>query len=98
MARVYPGGRADKLREHMKRRPIIAGNWKMNIDHLEAIQLVQKLSYRLDAKDYEAVEVVVCPAFTALRSVQTGTEADRIPIRLGAQICHWRQAGGDSGE
>ena len=82
----------------MKRRPIIAGNWKMNLNHLEAIQLVQKLSYRLDAKDYEAVEVVVCPAFTALRSVQTVTEADKIPIRLGAQNCHWEESGAYTGE
>src|SRR5207247_1210202 len=84
--------------EHMKRRPIIAGNWKMNLNHLDAIQLVQKLSYRLDAKDYEAVEVVVCPAFTALRSVQTVTEADKIPIRLGAQNCHWEESGAYTGE
>jgi len=82
----------------VKRRPIIAGNWKMNLTHLEAIQVVQKLSYSLDKKDYDATEVVVCPPFTALRSIQTVLEADRIPIRLGAQNCHWEEAGAFTGE
>ena len=54
-----------------ERKPIIAANWKMHKTHLEAIQAVQKLSYLLDRKDAERVEVVVCPPFTALRSVQT---------------------------
>jgi len=62
------------------RKPLMAGNWKMHYNHLEAIQVVQKLSYRLDNKDYDEVEVVVCPAFTALRSVQTTLESDKIPI------------------
>ena len=71
------------------RKPLMAGNWKMNHTHLEAIQVVQKLSYRLEKKDYDDVDVVVCPAFTALRSVQTTLEGDRIPIGLGAQNCHF---------
>ena len=71
------------------RKPLMAGNWKMHHTHLEAIQVVQKLSYRLEKKDYDEVEVVVCPAFTALRSVQTTLEGDRIPIGLGAQNCHF---------
>ena len=54
-----------------ERRPIIAANWKMHKTHLEAIQAVQKLSYLLDKDDAERVEVVICPPFTALRSVQT---------------------------
>ena len=54
-----------------ERRPIMAGNWKMHHTHLDAIQIVQKLSYRLEERDYDECEVVVCPAFTALRSVQT---------------------------
>ena len=65
------------------RKPIIAGNWKMHLTHLEAIHAVQKLAYSLDSKDYDEVDVVVCPAFTALRSVQTTLESDRIPIALG---------------
>jgi triosephosphate isomerase (TIM) len=80
------------------RMPLMAGNWKMHHNHLEAIQVVQKLSYRLDDKDYKNVEVVVCPAFTALRSVQTTLEGDRIPIGLGAQNCHWEPQGAFTGE
>jgi len=80
------------------RMPLMAGNWKMHHNHLEAIQVVQKLSYRLDDKDYKGVEVVVCPAFTALRSVQTTLEGDRIPIGLGAQNCHWEPKGAFTGE
>jgi len=80
------------------RKPMMAGNWKMNHNHLEAIQVVQKLSYRLDKKDYDDVEVVVCPSFTALRSVQTTLEGDRIPIGLGAQNCHFETAGAFTGE
>ena len=60
-----------------ERKPVIAGNWKMHHDHLVAIQVVQKLSYRLDEADYEACDVVVCPPFTDLRTLQTLIEADR---------------------
>ena len=82
----------------MARKPIIAGNWKMNLNHLEAIALVQKLHYNLRPQDYDAVDVVVCPAFPALRSVQTLLEGDRIPILLGAQNCHWEEKGAFTGE
>ena len=64
-----------------RRRPIIAANWKMHKTHLEAIQAVQKLSYLLDADDAERVEVVICPPFTALRSVQTLIDGDRLAVR-----------------
>ena len=80
------------------RRPIVAANWKMNKTHLEAIQAVQKLSYLLDAADAERVEVVVCPAFTALRSVQTLLDADRLAYGLGAQDVHWEEKGAFTGE
>ena len=80
------------------RKPLMAGNWKMNHTHLEAIQVVQKLSYRLDDSDYDACDVVVCPAFTALRSVQTTIDSDRIPIALGAQNCYWEASGAFTGE
>src|SRR4029078_4015526 len=80
------------------RKPLMAGNWKMHHNHLEAIQVVQKLSYRRDQKDYDEVEVVVCPPFTALRSVQTTLEGDRIEIGLGAQNCHWETHGAFTGE
>ncbi len=80
------------------RKPMMAGNWKMNHNHLEAIQVVQKLGFRLEAKDFDNVEVVVCPAFTALRSVQTTIDGDRLKIGLGAQNCHWENAGAYTGE
>jgi triosephosphate isomerase len=82
----------------MSRKDLMAGNWKMNATHLEAIQMVQKLGYRLEPDDYERVDVVVCPPFTALRSVQTVVEADHLPIRLGAQDCHWEESGAYTGE
>jgi triosephosphate isomerase len=82
----------------MTRRPIIAANWKMHHDHLVAIQVVQKLSYRLERDDYEACDVVICAPFTDLRTLQTLTEADRIPILLGAQNCHWQDRGAFTGE
>ena len=80
------------------RRLLIAGNWKMNLNHLEAIGLVQKLHYNLRPQDYDAVEVVVCPPFTSLRSVQTLIDGDRIPMGLGAQNCHWEDKGAYTGE
>jgi triosephosphate isomerase len=76
----------------------MAGNWKMHHTHLDAINVVQKLSYRLAPGDYDECEVVVCPAFTALRSVQTTIESDRIPIALGAQNVHWEPQGAFTGE
>jgi triosephosphate isomerase (TIM) len=81
-----------------ERRPIIAANWKMHKTHLEAIQAVQKLSYLLDAKRAEAVEVVVCPPHTALRSVQTLIDSDRLPYALGAQNVHPDEKGAFTGE
>jgi triosephosphate isomerase len=80
------------------RRPIVAANWKMHKTHLEAIQSVQKLSYLLDKKDAEVVEVVICPPFTALRSLQTLFDADRLPYGLGAQDVHWEDKGAFTGE
>jgi triosephosphate isomerase len=80
------------------RRPIIAANWKMHKTHLEAIQAVQKLSYLLDQADAERVEVVICPAATSLRSVQTLIDSDRLPYGLGAQNVHWEDEGAFTGE
>ena len=65
--------------------PLIAGNWKMNCNHLEAIALVQKLAFTLRPNDYQHVEVVVLPPFTDLRSVQTLIDGDKLKIRYGAQ-------------
>jgi triosephosphate isomerase (TIM) len=80
------------------RRPIMAGNWKMHYTHLEAIAVVQKLGYQLDSSDYDRCEVVVCPPFTALRSVQSVIEADRLRLGLGAQDVHWEDKGAFTGE
>ncbi|HEY2301338.1 MAG TPA: triose-phosphate isomerase [Acidimicrobiales bacterium] len=80
------------------RTPLISGNWKMHHTHLEAIATIQKLSYLLNREDYEAVDVSVHPAFTALRSLQTVLDADRIPIYLGAQNCYWETEGAYTGE
>lgn len=80
------------------RRPIIAANWKMHMTHLEAIQAVQKLSYLLDKDDAERVEVVICPPFTALRSIETLLQSDRLPYLLGAQDVHWEDKGAFTGE
>jgi len=79
------------------RKPLIAGNWKMNATHLEAIQMVQKLSYRLDPEDFERVDVAVFPAFTSLRSAQTVIETDHLAIYLGAQDVDWRAKGAYTG-
>jgi len=80
------------------RKDLIVGNWKMHATHLETIQMVQKLSYRLEPADYTRVDVVVCPAFTALRSAQTVIEADHLLIGLGAQNVFWEDEGAYTGE
>ena len=80
------------------RKPLISGNWKMNHNHFEAIQMVQKLSYALSRNDYDVVDVSVHPPFTDLRSIQTVLESDDIPIALGAQNCHWEAKGAFTGE
>jgi triosephosphate isomerase len=67
------------------RKPLIAGNWKMNLNHLEAIAVTQKLSYSLEEKDYEAVDITVLPPFTDIRSVQTLVDGDRLRLTYGAQ-------------
>ena len=81
-----------------ERTPIIAANWKMHHDHFVAIQFTQKLSYLLDKKDTDGVDVVLCPPFTDLRSVQTTIDSDRIPVSLGAQHCHFEEQGAFTGE
>lgn len=82
------------------RVPLIAGNWKMNLDHLQGAHLVQKLDWTLkDAKhDYAAVEVAVLPAFTALRTVQTLVEGDKLELRFGAQDLSMHSDGAYTGE
>ena len=82
----------------MSRTPILAGNWKMHLDHLEAIQLVQQLVYHLEPQDFDASEIVVIPPFTSLRSVQTLIEGDKLLVKHGAQNCHWEDKGAFTGE
>jgi triosephosphate isomerase (TIM) len=78
--------------------PLIAGNWKMHNNHLEAIALVQKLAFALNSKDFDAVEVAVLPPFTALRSVQTLVDGDRLRIAYGAQDLSPHEMGAYTGE
>lgn len=84
----------------MTRTPLMAGNWKMNMDHLEAIHLVQGLHMELaDANfDYSTVEVVVVPPFTDIRSVQTVVEGDGMKIQYGAQDVSTHESGAYTGE
>lgn len=81
-----------------KRRPLISGNWKMHLNHFEAIQCVQKLAYLLSKDDFESVDVTVHPPFTDLRSVQTLIEGDSLKMMLGAQNCHFEEKGAFTGE
>ena len=82
------------------RTPLMAGNWKMNLNHQEAVVLVQKLSWTLDDKkhDYGRVEVVVVPPFTDLRSVQTLVDGDRLQVRYAAQDVSTHDSGAYTGE
>jgi triosephosphate isomerase (TIM) len=80
------------------RRTLVAGNWKMNLNHLEAIALVQKIAFDLKPAELETVEVVVLPPFTALRSVQTLVDGDRLNIGYGAQDLSQHVAGAHTGD
>ena len=80
------------------RLPLMAGNWKMNLNHLEAIALVQKLAFSLTPADHDAVECVVLPPFVDLRSVQTLVDGDKLRIRYGAQDLSVHDAGAYTGE
>jgi triosephosphate isomerase len=80
------------------RRPLIAGNWKMHLNHLEAIAHVQKLAFTLKPAELDAVEVVVLPPFTDLRSVQTLVDGDRLPLGYGAQDLSPHPAGAYTGD
>ncbi|MFM8902541.1 MAG: triose-phosphate isomerase [Actinomycetota bacterium] len=80
------------------RRPLISGNWKMNHNHFEAIQCIQKLAYILTKEDFAAVDVSIHPPFTDLRSVQTLIDADELKFILGAQHCHEADSGAFTGE
>jgi len=82
------------------RTPLIAGNWKMNLDHLQAIAFVQKLAWSLKDHDYapDRVEVAIFPPFTDLRSVQTLIAADKLPLKHGAQDLSPHDSGAHTGD
>ena len=82
----------------MARKPLIAGNWKMNLNHLEAIALVQKLAFALPEKYYDKVEVAVLPPFTDLRSVQTMIDGDGLLMVHGAQDLSPHDSGAYTGD
>ncbi|MEU3498125.1 MULTISPECIES: triose-phosphate isomerase [Kitasatospora] len=81
-----------------ERLPLMAGNWKMNLDHLEAIQHTQKLAFSLADKDYAAVEVAVLVPFTDLRSVQTLVDGDKLKLKYGSQDISQHDGGAYTGE
>ena len=80
------------------RRPLISGNWKMNHNHFDAIQFVQKLAYLVTKEDFEVVDVSLNVPFTDIRSVQTLIDADELRFQLGAQHCHFEEKGAFTGE
>ena len=80
------------------RKPLISGNWKMNLNHFEATAVLDKLRYLLTKDDYEAVDVSVHPPFTDIRTAQTFIESEKVPIAIGAQNCHWESHGAFTGE
>jgi len=90
--------RAAVSRAAAGRKPLVAGNWKMHNTHFEALALTQKLAFTLTGKDLDAVEVAVLPPFTALRSVQTLIEGDKLQISYGAQDISAHDDGAYTGE
>ena len=80
------------------RKPLISGNWKMNHNHFEAIQTVQKLAYLVGKDELERADVSIHPPFTDIRSVQTVIDSDKLGFLLGAQHCHFEDQGAYTGE
>jgi triosephosphate isomerase len=82
----------------VSRKPLIAGNWKMNLNHFEAIALVQKIAFSLPDKYFDKVDVTVIPPFTDLRSVQTLVDGDKLRLTYGAQDISRHDSGAYTGE
>jgi len=82
----------------MARKPFIAGNWKMNLNHLEAIALVQKIAFSLPEKYYAKVDVAVLPPFTDIRSIQTLIDGDKLLLTYGAQDLSQHDSGAYTGD
>ena len=76
----------------------MAGNWKMNLNHLEAIAVAQKLVYSIDDKDYDAVDLAIIPPFTDIRSIQTMVDGDRLRLQYGAQDLSPEASGAFTGD
>jgi len=81
-----------------RRQPLVAGNWKMNLNHFEAIALVQKIAFSLKPQHYDAVDVAVLPPFTDIRSVQTLVDGDRLRLTYGAQDLSPHPSGAYTGD
>ena len=82
----------------MSRTPLMAGNWKMNLNHIEAIALVQKLSYTFNEEDFANLDIAVLPPFTDIRSVQTLVDGDKLQLLYGAQDISAQDKGAFTGE
>ncbi|BBY66604.1 triose-phosphate isomerase [Mycolicibacterium helvum] len=82
----------------MSRKPLIAGNWKMNLNHFEAIALVQKIAFSLPDKYFDKVDVTVIPPFTDLRSVQTLVDGDKLRLTYGGQDLSQHDSGAYTGD
>lgn len=80
------------------RRPVMAANWKMNKTHLEGLHFVESLRNTVQAETFDKIDVVLCPPFTAIRSVQTAIDGDDLQIAIGAQDMHWETSGAYTGE
>lgn len=95
-----------KEKHNMELRPnprtgryrLISANWKMNLNHLEAIQAIQKLNFLLRPADYSYTEISIHPPFTDLRPLQLLIDSDRMRLSLGAQNCHFEASGAYTGE
>ena len=82
----------------MTRKTFIAGNWKMNLNHLEAIALVQKIAFALPEKYYAKVDIAVLPPFIDIRSVQTLVDGDKLLLTYGAQDLSPHDSGAYTGD
>jgi len=82
----------------VSRKPLIAGNWKMNLNHFEAIALVQKIAFSLPDKYFDKVDVTVIPPFTDLRSLQNVVEGDKLRLTYGAQDLSQHDSGAYTGD
>ncbi len=79
-------------------KPLVIGNWKMNLDFVEAVHLGQQIGVLLKNRPSEHTEIVVAPPFVDLRSVASIVDSERIPIAVGAQHVNPNENGAHTGE